>query len=591
MQLKRLHLKGFRNFRDATIYLAEKSLIIGSNDIGKTNLLYALRILLDKNLSESDLEPKDSDFFAYELTNELEIRAEFEGVDEECVLSKLRENISDDGDLILTYRATRNPVTRRITYNFLVGADDASLKEIESRFYLRVISLKFIGSKRDLFAYIRQERKNLLQEAKERRNDDDVIHDTDTLAEIENSLNETTQKVASLTYINKATESLNAELSSLSFHNTSQDVIFDAGASDPSQFVDELRLASRVQGKSVVIGGDGRNNQIHLALWSARNKMRTGEGDEPLEVNLFCIEEPEAHLHPHQQRKLAQYLSDTLKGQVIITTHSPQVACQFPPTSVVRLYSHRMGTLAAGNGVNPFTETAFIEFGYRLNIIPAEAFFSDVVFLVEGPSEELFYKALAQKIQVDLDRLNISILMVDGVGFKPYVNLLRSLRVPVVIRTDNDIFKVQNQNAYRFAGVQRALEIYKTNLDKHIKIEDLLREEAQLQGFSTLPPPKENLEVAKKFRDALQEIGVYLSEIDLETDLYSALPDVTSSYFGVGRSAEIVEEMKKRKATFMFDFLRQHANALTALEGSLLAEPLLHCQRIAEAIYGNHANA
>lgn len=34
-----------------------------SNDIGKSNLLYTLRILLDESLSEADLEPADSDFF------------------------------------------------------------------------------------------------------------------------------------------------------------------------------------------------------------------------------------------------------------------------------------------------------------------------------------------------------------------------------------------------------------------------------------------------------------------------------------------------------------------------------------------------
>ena len=48
MRLKTLYIKGFRNFKEATINFNNQSLIIGANDVGKTNLLYALRILLDQ---------------------------------------------------------------------------------------------------------------------------------------------------------------------------------------------------------------------------------------------------------------------------------------------------------------------------------------------------------------------------------------------------------------------------------------------------------------------------------------------------------------------------------------------------------------
>ena len=56
MRLEKLRIKGFRNFNDTEIVYQEKSLIIGANDVGKTNLIYALRLLFDKTLSERDLE-------------------------------------------------------------------------------------------------------------------------------------------------------------------------------------------------------------------------------------------------------------------------------------------------------------------------------------------------------------------------------------------------------------------------------------------------------------------------------------------------------------------------------------------------------
>ena len=71
MRLKTLYIKGFRNFKEVTVNFNNQSLIIGANDVGKTNLLYALRILLDRGFSDYDLELKDSDFYAYKDTNEV----------------------------------------------------------------------------------------------------------------------------------------------------------------------------------------------------------------------------------------------------------------------------------------------------------------------------------------------------------------------------------------------------------------------------------------------------------------------------------------------------------------------------------------
>lgn len=66
MYISQVYLKGFRNFKEAIINCTEKNLIIGPNDIGKSNFIYALRILLDRNLPETILNPIDSDFYAFE---------------------------------------------------------------------------------------------------------------------------------------------------------------------------------------------------------------------------------------------------------------------------------------------------------------------------------------------------------------------------------------------------------------------------------------------------------------------------------------------------------------------------------------------
>ena len=73
MRVDRIHIKGFRNFNDEEIVFQPKTLIIGANDVGKTNLLYALRLLFDKSINEHDLELADSDYNAYSGTDEVEI--------------------------------------------------------------------------------------------------------------------------------------------------------------------------------------------------------------------------------------------------------------------------------------------------------------------------------------------------------------------------------------------------------------------------------------------------------------------------------------------------------------------------------------
>lgn len=77
MKLEKLYIKGFRNFKETTVKFNNQSLIIGANDVGKTNLLYALRILLDRGFSDYDLDLKDSDYYAYDETDEVAIIAYF----------------------------------------------------------------------------------------------------------------------------------------------------------------------------------------------------------------------------------------------------------------------------------------------------------------------------------------------------------------------------------------------------------------------------------------------------------------------------------------------------------------------------------
>ena len=50
MKFDAVTIKNFRNFENITIDLTNKNVLFGMNDVGKTNFLYALRFLFDKDV-------------------------------------------------------------------------------------------------------------------------------------------------------------------------------------------------------------------------------------------------------------------------------------------------------------------------------------------------------------------------------------------------------------------------------------------------------------------------------------------------------------------------------------------------------------
>jgi putative ATP-dependent endonuclease of OLD family len=583
MILYKVTLKGFRNFMDCTIKLNFKTLVIGANDIGKTNLFWAIRLLLDRGLSDYDLEPLDSDFYAYKETHSFEINLFFKDVTEDCILSRLKGKVGEKNELCLSYKALRDKSTGTKSYSLYAGPNTSKLEEIQERYYLKVLNVKYIGSRRDLNPYVRREKTTLFQQAKENRTNEQEKADDKLYQEILTNLKSVDTQIPKLNFIATATKTINEELNKLSLHHVKQKIVFDAASSNVDNFINNVSIASHTNGQNVVVGGDGRLNQIYLALWASRNDLT----EETLkEVTLFCIEEPEAHLHPHQQRKLADYLNESLKGQVLISSHSPQIASEFSPNAIVRLFTKENKTVAASNGCSKIIDEAFEDFGYRMSIIPAEAFFSDVVFLVEGPSEELFYKTLSIQIGIDLDMLNISILMVDGVGFGTFIKILNSLEIGWVLRTDNDISKVPHKAYYHFAGVNRCVGFYNDYLERDKVTDDLIaRHKAHLEGFTTSTPEAVHLKAAKAIINDLENYNIYLSEKDLENDLInSGIEDEVIQHFNNKSKAEVIKFMQEKKAIRMYDFLKKRKPALTALKDCTIAKPLLRCKKLAEQI-------
>lgn len=588
MIIKTLYIKGFRNFKEVTVNFNEHSLIIGANDVGKTNLIYALRLLLDRSFSDYDYELAESDFFAYEDTHEIIIRAFFEDITEECVIARLPGKISDDGKMVLQYAATIN--NGKVEYQFFCGKSESEedLKEIDSPFYRKYLNLKYISSRREFWSYINKTKKELLLQAKGSRTEevakaDDVLYD-----EIEQKLQEVDAKIPQLSYVKNATSHLNEELDKLSIHNREQQIVFDTASTDVDRVIQNVSVTSKYGDKKMIIGGEGRVNQIYLSLWASQNQHTETSN----EVSIICVEEPEAYLHPHQQRELAAYLGRTLQGQVILTSHSPYIVSEFTPNSIIRLYKQNThDTSVASNGCSEVIAEGIEDFGYRMSVIPAEAFFSDCVILVEGPSEMVFYKTLAKQIGIELDRLNISVLSVDGVSFPTYMDILNAMKIYWISRTDNDIMKVPRKDEYRYAGIERSISFYLDfchHEDADVKVIDSERGYLRFADKNNIPQKSKN--AAKKIVELLTKQDVLLAKQGLEEDLYnSPIQEELKEFYGKELTyEEVINKMKEHKAINMYDFLKKHKTCLKKLKNDALALPLVLAKEYIESHYGTY---
>src|SRR5699024_1489327 len=181
------------------------------------------------------------------------------------------------------------------------GFKSETVTAFENRFYIRRLFMECVDTNRDLNKFIKKEKSTLLVNAKKSRKEEQIEKDNALEKRLQSRLTRINKSIEELSYIEKALDVVNDELKEISTHLSKGAMGFTVPETDISKILFYVRLLFKEDGQKIGVGGDGKNNQIFLATWVSKQALNNNTDEL---VCFYAIEEPESHLHPHQQRKL-----------------------------------------------------------------------------------------------------------------------------------------------------------------------------------------------------------------------------------------------------------------------------------------------
>lgn len=501
MTFEKITIKNFRNFEDVEIDISNKNVFFGLNDVGKTNFLYALRYVFDKdvrkqNLVESDFHNKRCDK-PIEIVLTIDI-SDVDNSDCQKLRAQLKGALRSEHDKVYIKLVAEYNKNEMLAIPILSwGGDMDRLQEMKQRGYLYeidyVFNVIYIDSYVDLYSLFK---KNVTQLIKNDKEDDKVV-----LGNIQRSVDELNGYIASLSGIKEFEGKLTPEYQKFRDENISISI------------KSEIAVKGLYSNIMPYIKQNGDNN-LYPTAGEGRKKLLAysifdllSEENAEKKINLFLVEEPENHLHKSMQIALSQILfTDNKYAYLFVTTHSPFILYEMDSVNLVRIYSERRIDSKSTFYKVP---DSYEKNRKLLNRHLSEAIFANKVLLVEGPSEYMLFCKILSVVHPFYEADGIYILPVDGIGFEMYFSILDKLEIFNVIKTDNDLRKVKGKTTYSVLGFSRCNNY----------VGEPLLPTNQIESNSVSVKRdlyNSNIEALNKIRD---EYHIFLSKVDLENDL------------------------------------------------------------------------
>ena len=487
MIIEKLSIENYRNFNSFEIELKRFNLIIGENNIGKTNLLNALGLIFSPDMTFFQKRSLEIDDINYKAVQEFkeevisaanfeDIKGKFPEVKIEVILSGFnhdQEAIVGDwftgewntdisrNKAKITYRYSVNH-TERIqkwfnetktalsvnysvdTINFpiehysysIFGGDDQS-KRIDY-YWLSFLKMEFLDALRDAKSQLMASGKNtLLNKVLSVQTENKIADIKNKLLELKKLIDDDTNVFAS---IKKDIEKF---LKKVSIEEVENKIEFDFAGVEASDILRKISLIYGTTPINIERNGLGRNNLLYISLLLSQLMQRVEQKDKKVFFRLIGIEEPEAHLHPHLQVHLSRNIdSDSSdERQIIITSHSTHITSQLSLDETIVLYHYEKE-----NKIKPYylfkniPQKSKNYLSRYLDATKSTIFFARKVILVEGISEQLllpeFFKIVYDQ---SIEQNGISLINVGSVAFEHFLRILKEgYFIKGLVLTDSD---------------------------------------------------------------------------------------------------------------------------------------------------------
>lgn len=563
----RIHIKNFRNFHSVDFNLNDKQVIIGENAVGKSNLLYALQLILDPNMSEKDRVLEETDFWdglknpmenGEEILIEIYI-ANYE--DNENLMAQLSDaSVVLDGEerLKITYKFfQKDTSTHEYSYIIFKGQDETRSFTYEDR---KMLNIRVVKAIRDVETEMRNSRTSPLTQLIKQK----YCVSKEVLSEISKSLDEKgadTLHIGQVSDLENRIQSLLNDMVSFSaneFHVALRTMNIDA-----TRLLYALRPI--INDRETLNTSLGINNVLYIALilllieddtiktylsgdlyrelieldteklieqcytksaetdeyvlnltalkdgkiYDGLYKFFSGAIPTSSGVTILAVEEPESHLHPIYQRLLYRHIINKSNTSVMVTTHSTYVSSVAPITAIVHLLNAKGETSIKTTADIKLSESDFSDLSRYIDVKRGELYTAKGVIFVEGIAEEYLLPSFAKLQGADLDRLGVVVCNINSTNFKPYCDFVTALGIPYVIVTDGDYYHIVDEKKC-FGDLENSQHVQR-GYDGLDRLHEMYGEDISINY--------EELDIESK-RNLFADFNAFIGEYTLEVDVF-----------------------------------------------------------------------
>lgn len=279
------------------------------------------------------------------------------------------------------------------------------------------------------------------------------------------TIKDLTDQISAALAGNSAVESLSTQLSAL-WHSLHKGSFF----ADPQVTFVSSEIVALLRHLSVSFSpahdeeivdfsrlSDGQKSMLYLSLvlsiqgigravLSGEDKSFDVEKLKPAAFTLVAMEEPENSLSPHYLGRVVQALGDLGKqddAQALIATHAPSMLRRVAPETIRYMRLDRMRQTQVSTIVMPPEENDAHKFVREAVQAFPELYFSRLVVLGEGDSEEIVLPRLLKAKGLASDEAAISVVPLGGRHINHFWRLLTALDIPFVTLLDLDLARYQ----------------------------------------------------------------------------------------------------------------------------------------------------